>query len=485
MFEALSKEDGTDEKVSAGMLLPSFREDEPNIHPSLQPVPQSPEQLNGQIESYLDNVAADFLLDNEYRLSHLSLTASENIPSKAVRMSGCALQGAFYYFPPPYDCDAGEWSFPESGAVRSLENKCVGLGRRLFESATFDWRPNGGSVAEQSILLGTCSRGDGFIHFSHRDGGHFALETLAQKIGVNVYHFPMEDRTRLIDVHGVEQMIKDHPEIKLVILDQSFKLRWQPLLQIRRILPETVFLSYDASHDGGLIAGGALPQPLLLGADAVHGSTHKTFAGPQKGYIAFKNRQHEKLKLVSDWVCPHFQSNSHAELLAPMTFALLELALYGRDYAQQVVANAKALAIALVDEGLNVFGESFGYTETQQVHVVLGNADQALAAVLGVLPKAGIRANNIEVPGTNGLYGLRLGTQALTRRGMQENEMKEVARFMCRALLKKERPEALRAEISSFSRTFPLDNLAFSLDPAMETPEGKRLIEEVLGWRLI
>lgn len=452
-----------------------------SIQTGIQNRPLNLNTLNVQ-KDYLDHVAADFSLDNEYRFSHLSLTASENIPSKAVRLSGCALQGANYYFPPPYDCDAGEWSFSDSGAMKSLETKCVELGCRLFSSATFDWRPNGGSVCEHSILLGTCSQGDGVVHFAHTDGGHFALEPLAQKVGIKVFHFPMVDRTRLIDVNALQQMIADHPEIKLVMLDQSFKLRWQPLPEIRSKLPETVFLSYDASHDGGLIAGWELPQPLLLGADAIHGSTHKTIAGPQKGYIAFRDQHHEKLKDVSDWVAPNFQSNCHADLLAPLTFALLEHALFGRDYAKQIINNAKTLAVALVDEGLNVFGESFGYTQTHQVLVVLGTADQALIAATQSLSKSGIRTNNIEIPGTNGLFGLRLGVQALTRRGMRENDMREVARFICRSLIKREEPEKIRADVSFFLKRFPLNNLAFSIDEALDTVEGRHLMEEILGW---
>lgn len=173
----------------------------------------------------------------------------------------------------------------------------------------------------------------------------------------------MVDRTLLIDVDRLATLCAEHPEIKLVILDQSFKLRWQPLAQIRAALPEGVFLAYDASHDGALIAGGALPQPTLLGADAVHGNTHKTIAGPQKAYIAFRDAEHPKLKAVSDWVCPQMQSNSHAELIAPMYVALSEVALYGHAYARQILANAQALAHGLHEEGVRVSGESFGFTE--------------------------------------------------------------------------------------------------------------------------
>ena len=354
------------------------------------------------------------------------------------------------------------------------------LGLALFEGHTFDWRPNGGSAAEQAIMLGVCERGDALVHFAHRDGGHFALEELARKAGIDVYHFPMVDRTLLIDVDRLHHLLRDHTNIRLVMLDQSFKLRWQPLLEIRAALPESVVLSYDCSHDGALIAGGVLPQPLLQGADIVHGNTHKTIAGPQKGFISFADDRHPRLASVSTWLCPHLQSNCHAELIAPMIASFGELALYGREYAQQVARNARTLALALVDEGFFVSGEHFGHTETHQVHVVLGTSARALHSVTELLPQASFRVNNVEIPGTNGMFGLRLGTQAMTRRGMTEPDFVEVARLLARVLLKREDPGRVGLEVEALTRELPLFPLRYSFDGLVSGPAGLELLEEVL-----
>ncbi|WP_329381570.1 hypothetical protein OG625_17595 [Streptomyces sp. NBC_01351] len=444
------------------------------------PLVPGEEWAGGWVSDTLERLASDFVLDNTYREQHLSLTASENYPSKLVRMLGSGLQGGFYEFAPPYPSAPGEWAFPDSGAMASLVSKLTGIGKQLFEAASFDWRPNGGSVAEQAVLLGTCGRGDGYVHFAHKDGGHFALESLATVAGINTYHLPMVDRTLLIDVDRLATLVAEHPEIKLVLLDQSFKLRWQPLAQIRAALPEGVFLAYDASHDGALIAGGALPQPTLLGADAVHGNTHKTIPGPQKAYIAFRDADHPKLKSVSDWVCPQMQSNSHAELIAPMYVALSEMSLYGHDYARQILANAKALAGALHEEGVRVSGESFGFTETHQVHIITGSASDALRLALGDLALAGIRTTNIEVPGSNGLHGLRLGVQAMTRRGLDEAAMREVARLVAKVVLRRADPAAIRAEVADLLQHHSLDRLAYSFDPYVESPAAQALLAEVL-----
>lgn len=430
--------------------------------------------------SLFEELTGLFALDHRYRQAAMSLTASENYPSLLVRVAGTALHSGFYHFAPPYESDPGEWYFPDSGMMEALVGKVRALGSSLFEAQALDWRPNGGSAAEQAVMLGTCDRGDALVHFAHRDGGHFAVEELARKVGIEVYHLPIVQRTLLVDVDRLRQLVRDHTNVKLVMLDQSFKLRWQPLLEIRSALPDSVVLTYDSSHDGALIAGGSLPQPLLQGADIVHGNTHKTIAGPMKAFIGFADRHHRALRPVSDWLCPHLQSNSHAELLAPMIIAFAEISLHGRDYAGQVTRNAKQLATSLVEEGFFVSGEHFGYTQTHQVHIVLGAAGEALRRVTELLPAAGFRVNNVEIPGANGAFGLRLGTQAMTRRGMREAEFKEVARLLAKVLLKGADPHLVRHEVESLLAEFPLFPLHYSFDNMMGEKPVSALLAEVL-----
>ena len=428
----------------------------------------------------IEYLASNFRLDNEYRDATLSMTASENHMSKMARAAGAGLHGSFYEFGPPYLVKPGEWGFPDSGAQAAFAARGSGIGCKLFEAETFDWRPNGGSNAEQAIMLGNCRRGDAFVHFAHQDGGHFALEDLARACGIQVLHFPMVERTLLIDVDRLRQDIDDHPNITAIILDQSFKLRGQPLEQIRAAVPGRIFLAYDASHDAGLIAGHELPQPTLLGFDAIHANTHKTIPGPQKAFIAFRDRNHPKLKAVSEWVCPKLQSNCHVEQLAPLTIALAEIQSFGRPYARQTRANAKALAHALVREGFRVSGEAFDYSETHQVHVLLGTQAKAEGVALDILSQAGIRTNPIEIPGSRGMYGLRLGTQALTRRGMREAEMTEIAKFYSRLVMQNEDPRNVRADVAYLARQFPLTNLPYSFDKYLPDRVSEEFFKEVL-----
>lgn len=173
------------------------------------------------------------------------------------------------------------------------------------------------------------------------------------------------------------------------------------------------------------------------------------------------------------------QSNSHAELIAPFYFALTEMALFGKAYARQTVKNAKALALCLHAEGLRVVGESFGYTETHQVLVTIGTPAEALQVAAQALAQAGIRCNNIEIPGTQGQHGLRFGVQALTRRGLVEIDMAAVARMISRIVIRREFSEVVRDDVAQFLRHFPLSPLHFSLDSHCTQAHGLRLLQEV------
>jgi len=410
----------------------------------------------------------------------LSLTASENYPSKTTRIAHGMVAGSFYHFEPPYDVESGEWYFPNSGVMRRLVELLGNVAHSLFDTRVFDWRPNGGSAAETSVMMGVCKNAnDAIIHFSHGDGGHFAIEPFAKKIGVQVFHLPVNQKTLLIDVNRLHTMLVEAPQIKLVLLDQSFKLREQPLREIKSVLPENVVLCYDCSHDSALVAGGKISQPLTNGADILIGNTHKTLAGPQKGFIGYGRKDNMFVKAISESLVETLQSNCHAECLLPMLIAFKELEFFAIPYAEQILKNSQAFARALKNEGFNVSGELFNYTETHQVHVILGDAVKALNAVVK-LNEAGMRTNNIEIPGSNGGYGLRLGVQAMTRCGMKEHDFMDVARLMSKLLLERQDITAVRHAVDTLDNCFPRFPLQFSFDQYMGEPFINDFLAEVL-----
>lgn len=348
--------------------------------------PHNQQSPNGaSIAEALNTLQGYLALDNSYRQSMLSLTASENFPSLLVRLAAASRHGSFYYFPPPYDAADGEWSFPHSGAEKLLSEELSKLALSILHAHKFDWRPNGGSAAEQAPLLAACARGDAYVHFAHGDGGHFALENIAGIAGIETLHIPVEKHTFQIDVSALKKLVHSNSRVRVVILDQSFKLREQPISEIRQALPQEVVLTYDCSHDGALIIGEQMGNPLLQGAHILHGNIHKTIPGPQKGFTSFAEPNHPLVQKVADWVCPRLQSNSHAEQLGAMYLAFKEMEVFGRTYAQQIVNNAKSLAEELKVLGLNVCGEAIGFTRTHQVWILIGSAEDTRILALETL----------------------------------------------------------------------------------------------------
>ena len=287
-------------------------------------------------------------------------------------------------------------------------------------------------------------------------------------------------RDDLIDVDRTISLVHEHPSIRLLLVQPSHCRQPQPIDELANGLPDRVTLAVDVSHTAGLIAAGLLPQPLLQGADILTFNTHKTLPGPNKGVIAFADRNHPLAHTMWETICPQLQSNSHAECLPGLVIALEEIANFGRAYAEQVVANAKTLAQVLDRNGINVLGMEYGGTKTHQVHVHLGKAEVANKAANERLPMCGIRTNSVLIPGTGGEFGLRLGTQALTRRGLTEVEFAKLGRLLVQALRWNTDAGRIRQEVADLLADYPLFPLRFSFDQPAYGEHVARLLAEVL-----
>ena len=416
--------------------------------------------------------------DRHYHTVMATLTASENYPSAVVRAAAAFFGGEHYFFDAPSPGHCGEWSFPRSGTLPALQTKFLAQMKRLFAADIADWRPNGGSMCEQAVVMAACKAGDAFVELAPEDGGHFGASVLAERLGIESFAFPM--RGDLIDVEATVALVEHHPSIRLLLVQPSHCRRPQPIGELASALPVRVTLAVDVSHTAGLIAAGLLPQPLLQGADILTFNTHKTLPGPNKGVIAFADRNHPLAHTMWETICPQLQSNSHAECLPGLVIALEEIANFGRAYAEQVLANARTLAQVLDSNGVTVPGMEYGGTQTHQVHVQLGTADAANKAANELLPMCGIRTNSVLIPGTGGEFGLRLGTQALTRRGLTEVEFARLGRLLARALRWTADPGRIRQEVADLLANHPLFPLHFSFDQPAYGQHVERLLSEVL-----
>ena len=309
--------------------------------------------------------------DRHYHTVMATLTASENYPSTVVRAAAAFFGGEHYFFDAPSPGHCGEWSFPRSGTLPALQTKFLAQMKRLFAADIADWRPNGGSMCEQAVVMAACKAGDAFVELAPEDGGHFGASVLAERLGIESFAFPM--RGDLIDVEATDQPRRASIRTSgCCSSSRRIAAGRNRLRSLPSALPERVTLAVDVSHTAGLIAAGLLPQPLLQGADILTFNTHKTLPGPNKGVIAFADRNHPLAHTMWDTICPQLQSNSHAECLPGLVIALEEIANFGRAYAEQVIANARTLAQVLDRNGLDVPGMEYGGTQTHQVHVHLG-----------------------------------------------------------------------------------------------------------------
>ena len=223
---------------------------------------------------------------------------------------------------------------------------------------------------------------------------------------------------------------------------------------------------YDGAHVLGLIAGGVFQDPLREGADIMTGSSHKTFPGPQGGFLLSSSEDPAFQKRLNNAIFPGVCSSYHLHHVAGKVIALAEFEEYGAAYAKDIVANAQHFASALAAEGFDVLAESRGYTASHQVLTRHGGTDSGAGAKAArLLEDAGIITNMNMLPGDTKAMtpsGLRLGVQELTRVGMGRLEMEEVARLYARVLIHGEDPSKVKNDVKDLKSNFHVIRYCFN-----------------------
>jgi len=200
------------------------------------------------------------------------------------------------------------------------------------------------------------------------------------------------------------------------------------------------------------------------------GSSHKTFPGPQGGLVLSNSSDEKFHRKLNNSIFPGTCSSYHLHHVAGKAVALAEFEEFGTDYAKNIVANAKSLATALAAEGFDVLAEDRGYTASHQVLTRHGEIDSGAGRKAAeLLEKSGIITNMNMLPGdTKAMQpsGLRLGVPELTRVGMGTDEMKDVAIFFSRALLKNEDVSKIKSDVKSFKSNYQTVKYCFESGPA-------------------
>ncbi len=281
--------------------------------------------------------------------------------------------------------------------------------------------------------------------------------------GLEVEYFPFDRKEMNIDVDKAKEKIakmakEENKPPKLAMFGGSLFLFPQPVGELAEQLHNVgATVAYDAAHVSGLIAGGIFQDPLREGADAMCMSTHKTLFGPQGGTVISFEKYAEQIKKAT---FPSNTSNHHLHNLAGKAVAFAEMIEFGRQYVRQVVANAKALSQALYERGVNVLAEHKGFTESHQVAVDVTKYGLG-GDMERVLESANIIVNRQLLPGdiqagrhyTNP-GGIRIGTSEITRIGMKENEMSEIAELIKRLVVDKQDPKKVREDVAEFRKDF-------------------------------
>ncbi|RLI84636.1 MAG: serine hydroxymethyltransferase [Archaeoglobales archaeon] len=395
----------------------------------------------------------------------IPLIASENVTSYAVRRLYMTDFGHRYA-----EGWIGKRFYQGCSYMDELEALAVELTKRIFGCEHANVQPISGVTANLATFFALTNPGDCIVSLSVPHGGHISHDkfSAAGIRGLRVEHYPFDIENFNIDVDETRRIVRNLKP-KIFVLGASLFLFPHPVEEIVEIAGEVgARVVYDASHVLGLMAGGEFQDPIEEGADVVTASTHKTFFGPQRAIIMCKD---ELAKVIDRGVFPGVVSNHHVHSLACYVMACIEMIEFGRDYARQTVKNARVLAEEMYNLGYKVLCPDLDFTRSHQVAVDvsdIGGGDY----VARKLEECGIILNknllpwddvrNVENPS-----GIRIGVQEVTRLGMGEDEMREIARFIDMAL-KDKNPGKVREEVREFKSNFLTVKYTFEECPAYE-----------------
>ena len=297
-----------------------------------------------------------------------------------------------------------------------------------------------------------------------------------------VVNFPvLEDNPYKIDVEAARELIEEHrPE--LMILGKSMIIHKEPVQEMRAIIEALdldCLLMYDMAHVLGLV-GPHFQQPFKEGADIVTGSTHKTFYGTQRGIAAVNYEEddlhYEFWEAIQRRAFPGSTSNHHLGTLLGLLLAAFEMNAFKEEYQKNVVANAKAFAVALKDCGLDIAGDpAISFTETHQVIINVGYARGPEIAQR--LEDNHIILNYQAAPDEESFSAsgsLRTGVQEMTRFGMTATDFAELARLMADVILKNKN---VKKDVADFRKRFLEMQYCFSGD---EFDELEQKLHQIL-----
>ncbi len=384
----------------------------------------------------------------------LELIASENFVSPAVlEAAGSVLTNKYAEGYP------GKRYYDGCEEVDKVEQLAIDRALQLFGAQAANVQPHSGSQANMAAYMSLMKLGDTMLALDLNSGGHLTHGASFNFSGKNYkcVHYGLLKETETIDFAQAEALAKEHKP-KVIVVGASAYPRVLDFAKFKAVAESCgAALMVDMAHIAGLVAGGVHPSPVPY-ADIVTTTTHKTLRGPRSGLILSKE---SLAKSVNSQVFPGIQGGPLMHIIAAKAVAFGEaLKPEFKTYAQQVVKNAQALAEGLKGQGLRLCS---GGTDNHLMLVDL--RPKKLTGKVGeeVLGKAGITVNKNQIPfdpeKPTVSSGVRVGTAAITTRGMKEAEMATVAKLIGQALDHagdEAQLAKVRGQVTELATSFPL-----------------------------
>jgi len=390
--------------------------------------------------------------------TNLELIASENVVSRAVlEAQGSILTNKYAEGYP------GRRYYGGCEFVDIVEQVTIDRAKALFAAEHANVQPHSGSQANMAVYFSQLAPGDTILAMDLTHGGHLTHGSPVNFSGkfFRVVSYGVRREDERIDVEAMRELARQHRP-KLIVAGYSAYPRTIDFQPFRQAADEVgAQLMVDIAHFAGLIAAGIHPSPVPL-AEFVTTTTHKTLRGPRGGMILCKEAY---AKSLNSSVFPGNQGGPLMHVIAAKGVALHEAAQPEfRDYQQQIVRNARALADGLTQKGFRLVS---GGTDNHLMLLDLRNTELTGKLAQETLEAANITVNRNTVPfETRSPFvtsGVRIGTPAVTTRGMKEPEMHAIAELIGRALERVGDARALAAikdDVIALCRAFPIESMA-------------------------
>lgn len=385
-------------------------------------------------------------LDNEIKRQHnnIELIASENYVSDDV----LALQGSIFTnkYAEGYP---GRRYYGGCVNVDVVENLAIEYLQKLFGCKYANVQPHSGSSANMAVYRALLEKGDTVMGMNLSHGGHLTHGHPINFSGIDykIVGYDVNKETELIDYDEVERLAKENKP-KMIIAGASAYSRIIDFKRFREIADSVgAYLMVDMAHIAGLVAAGLHPNPVLY-ADVVTSTTHKTLRGPRGGIILTNNE--EIIKKINKTIFPGIQGGPLMHVIAAKAQSFYEaLDPSFKTYQEQVLKNIKALSKALTENGFRIVS---GGTDNHLILVDVTSSNLTGKEAEKLLDEINITVNKNTIPYDKAspmvTSGIRIGSPAMTTRGLGEDEFYEIGNIISDALLKKDTEENLKLRVS-------------------------------------